>query len=53
MNPGVLNVYTVLVVNSEHPSDVSANVGNQAEFTVQTEGGIPPLSYVGSMQLTH
>ncbi len=45
-NPGVLNVYTILDVSGEHPSDVSANVGNQAEFTVQTEGGIPPLSYV-------
>lgn len=44
-NAGVLNVYENLVVSTEHPADVTENVGNQAQFTVQTTGGLLPLNY--------
>ncbi len=44
-NPGVLNVYENLVVSTDAPADVVENVGNQAEFSVQTTGGLLPLNY--------
>ena len=44
-NAGVLNVYANLAVSTEHPADITENVGNQAQFTVQTNGGIPQLNY--------
>ncbi len=44
-NPGVLNVYANLIVDPNYPTDVVENIGNQAQFSVQTTGGIPPLNY--------
>ncbi|MCX8064931.1 MAG: immunoglobulin domain-containing protein, partial [Candidatus Hydrogenedentes bacterium] len=44
-NAGVLNVYANLVVSNTQPTDVVVNVGNQAQFTVQTTGGWLPLNY--------
>lgn len=44
-NPGVLNVYANLAVSDQYPVDVTENVGNQAQFAVQTTGGWLPLNY--------
>lgn len=44
-NPGELFIYGPLAVVSTTPADVTENVGNTADFVVQTTGGIPPLTY--------
>ena len=45
VNPGILNVYANLVVSDQYPIDIIENVGNQAQFSVQTTGGWLPVNY--------